>query len=96
MGWLSYQYQQYRQKFKPHVVGLILDFLDEDPNIGLLHYDARRAIDEHTFRGSRLFVAARACATPCRRSSTACSAMPSLRFPLRASFVCCPAIRSSS
>lgn len=57
MSWLGYQYRQYRQKFKPHVVGLILDFLDEDPNIGLLHYDARRAIDEHTFHDSRLFVA---------------------------------------
>ncbi len=56
-SWLGYQYRLYRQKFKPHVVGLILDFLDEDPNIGLLHYEADRAIDEQTFRASRLFVA---------------------------------------
>lgn len=59
VSWLGYQYRLYRQKFKPHVVGLILDFLDEDPNIGLLRYQADRAIDEQTFCASRLFVARR-------------------------------------
>ncbi len=54
-SWLLWQYQQYRQQFKPYVVGLILDFLDEDPNIGLLHYDATKYIPKDIFLASKLF-----------------------------------------
>ncbi len=53
--YLSYQVQKFRQTFKPKVVELILDFIDDDPNFGTLRYDAKKKIPLQTFMKSGIF-----------------------------------------
>jgi hypothetical protein len=56
--YISYLYRQIRKfqnTFKPHVVRLILDFIDNDTNFGTLHYDEGRSVEIGHFHNSNLF-----------------------------------------
>ncbi len=55
LTWLVYQAQQFRQKFKPNVVRLILDFLDDSMNYGELSYDGKRTLTKSQFLSSHVF-----------------------------------------
>lgn len=56
--YLYYQYRQiqkFREKFKPRVVELILDFIDNDLLFGELRYDAKGKISHDKFAKSNIF-----------------------------------------
>lgn len=55
LTYLVYNIQQFRSTFKPHVVNLILDFIDDDLNFGTLKYDSKRFIKKERFIASHLF-----------------------------------------
>ena len=55
MTYLGYRIRQFIQAFKPRVVNLILDFIDDGMNMGELYYDPKRYISLDRFRASRLF-----------------------------------------
>ncbi|MEM9917448.1 MAG: DUF3137 domain-containing protein [Bacteroidota bacterium] len=56
--YLLYRVQKFRQTFKPNVINLILDFIDDSLNFGTLKYDSKKFIPKSTFRKSRLFLTA--------------------------------------
>jgi hypothetical protein len=58
MSYLGYRINQFRLTFKPRVMTLILDFIDEAPNIGTLSFDAQRKIEREAFQASRIFATA--------------------------------------
>ena len=47
--------RQFRQRFKPLIVNLILDYLDDSPNFGELRYDAKETISPEIVAASGLF-----------------------------------------
>lgn len=56
--WIShiiFRIQVYYQEYKPRVIGLILDFIDNDINFGRFHYQAKGAIPKERFFESKLF-----------------------------------------
>ena len=53
--YLLYRFRHFRQQFKPQVVNLILDFLDDGPNYGELSYMPEKNIPTGAFVGSKLF-----------------------------------------
>lgn len=53
--YLVYKAQQFRRTFKPQVVNLILDFIDDLPNYGQLTYDPVRLIPKSQFLESSIF-----------------------------------------
>ena len=55
LTYLVYRIQQFRSTFKPHVVNLILDFIDDGLNFGTLKYDSKRFIEKERFIASQLF-----------------------------------------
>lgn len=55
ISWLLYQVQRFRQNFKPNVVNLILDFLDDDINYGELTYDNTKGVPSSIFLKSQFF-----------------------------------------
>ncbi len=55
--YLLYRIQKFRSTFKPHVINLILDFIDDGPNYGTFHYDDKKQISKSRFRASRIFEA---------------------------------------
>lgn len=55
ISYLIYQVQRFRSNFKPHVIRLILDFIDNSVNYGDLQYEEKKCIPKELFRGSRLF-----------------------------------------
>ncbi|MFT6019638.1 MAG: hypothetical protein ACI9CQ_002440, partial [Saprospiraceae bacterium] len=54
-SFLLYRIQRFRSTFKPQVVDLILDFVDDDANFGTLSYDSKKFIDKKRFMQSGLF-----------------------------------------
>ncbi|MFZ2901292.1 MAG: DUF3137 domain-containing protein [Saprospiraceae bacterium] len=58
ISYLAYQIQRFIRTFKPRVVNLILDFIDDSVNYGALSYDAKGGISKKTFIESMLFGAA--------------------------------------
>ncbi|MBK9492890.1 MAG: DUF3137 domain-containing protein [Haliscomenobacter sp.] len=52
---LSYRIRKFLQTFKPNVMKLVLNFLQEEPNIGQLKYEPERSIPQKTFFESKLF-----------------------------------------
>ncbi|MEY4905715.1 MAG: hypothetical protein RLZZ292_3530 [Bacteroidota bacterium] len=59
--YINYLYGQVRKfqlSFKPHVVRLILDFIDNDVNFGTLRYEAEGMISKQELFNSRLFITA--------------------------------------
>jgi hypothetical protein len=55
LGYLLYRVREFVLRFKPQVVGLILDFIDDGLNRGALVYSSERSIDKARFLASRLF-----------------------------------------
>ncbi|MEM9990438.1 MAG: DUF3137 domain-containing protein [Bacteroidota bacterium] len=55
LTWLYYQARAFRQKFKPNVVRLILDFVDDSLNFGELSYDGEWMMGRAEFLGSQVF-----------------------------------------
>lgn len=55
ISFLLYRIQRFRSTFKPHVVNLILDFIDDGLSFGTLSYSSRGFIPKERFIASRLF-----------------------------------------
>ena len=49
ISYLLYRIRQFKTTFKPNVVNLILDFIDDNVNYGTLKYDSERHIDKKNF-----------------------------------------------
>lgn len=56
MVYLGYRIRKFVKTFKPNVINLILDFIDDGLNRGKLHYDHRKSISRETFFESGLFI----------------------------------------
>lgn len=52
---LLYRMRQFVLTFKPRIMNLILDFIDNSINYGTLKYDAKKFIPNTTFKASKLF-----------------------------------------
>lgn len=52
---ILWRIKRFRDTFKPNVVNLILDFVDNDVNFGDLKYDSKRFIPKQRFLASRIF-----------------------------------------
>ncbi|MEN0006861.1 MAG: DUF3137 domain-containing protein [Bacteroidota bacterium] len=55
IAYLLYRIRQFVQTFKPNIMNLILDFIDDSINYGTLKYDSKRSITKQQFFASRLF-----------------------------------------
>ncbi|CAH1002205.1 hypothetical protein LEM8419_03122 [Neolewinella maritima] len=55
MGWLYLRIERFRQSFKPAIIQLLLDFINDSPNFRSLAYDAKRPILQDRFERSGLF-----------------------------------------
>lgn len=55
MAWLVIRIQKFRRTFKPNVISLVLDFIDDGLNLGTMYYDAKRKIERGKFLGSGIF-----------------------------------------
>ncbi len=55
MAYLLYRVRRFVLTFKPRVINLLLDFIDDGPNKGVLTYEARGRISPEGFFQSRLF-----------------------------------------
>lgn len=55
IAYLVYRIQKFRSTFKPYVVNLILDFIDDGLNFGTLTYDHKGLIPKKKFIASRIF-----------------------------------------
>jgi len=55
ISWLIYQARKFRSTFKPNVVNLILDYIDNGPNLGTLTYKPKGFIPKKKFLASQLF-----------------------------------------
>ena len=55
LSFLLYRIQQFRLKFKPNVMNLILDFVDNSVNYGTLKYDSKRKVKKKRFLASQIF-----------------------------------------
>ena len=55
MFYLVYRVHEFRLQFKPKIVGLILDFIDDSVNYGTLKYDGKKQIDKKVFLASQIF-----------------------------------------
>lgn len=53
--YLTFRVRRFVQKFKPRIMNLVLDFIDDAPNLGELKYDANRDIPKDIFLQSKLF-----------------------------------------
>jgi hypothetical protein len=58
VAYLIFRVQVYFQEFKPRIVSLILDFIDNDVNYSNLQYDPKGAIEVEQFLASKIFTAA--------------------------------------
>ncbi len=55
VGYIAYRIRKFQQRFKPNIIGLILDFLDNAPNYGKLSYDSNKKIEQKVFEESGIF-----------------------------------------
>lgn len=55
VAYLIFRVQVYFQEFKPRIMGLILDFIDNGPNFSNFSYRAKGHIDKKDFLASRIF-----------------------------------------
>lgn len=58
MAYLAYRFQKFRSTFKPNIVNLVLDFMDNDVNYGTLKYHPKRYLSKEKFLQSKIFVTA--------------------------------------
>ncbi len=56
MFYLVYRIREFVQTFKPNVMNLVLDFIDDGPNRGTLSYQAEGKLSKEQFLDSRIFV----------------------------------------
>jgi len=54
--YLLYRVRKFVQTFKPNVMNLVLDYIDDGLNRGTLMYDPKQKIEKRRFLGSRIFV----------------------------------------
>ena len=47
--------RKFQLKFKPHIMNLVLDFIDDDLNFGTLTYEPNKLITKDKFQRSRIF-----------------------------------------
>ncbi|MEM9888472.1 MAG: DUF3137 domain-containing protein [Bacteroidota bacterium] len=55
ISWLLYQIRKFRLTFKPNVVNLLMDFMDDRLNYGELKYDPKKFIPKEHFLNSQIF-----------------------------------------
>ncbi|MEL6924456.1 MAG: hypothetical protein AAFO94_10450, partial [Bacteroidota bacterium] len=55
ISWLLYRVRKFVADFKPRVISLVLDFLDDGPNYGTMRYDSKRYITKDRFMQSMIF-----------------------------------------
>lgn len=55
VGSLYFRIEKFRQAFKPAIVQLLMEFLNDSPNYRSLSYDPKRAINQDRFERSGLF-----------------------------------------
>ena len=55
LGWLYLRIERFRQSFKPAIIQLLLDFINDSPNFRSLQYEATRPILRDRFERSGLF-----------------------------------------
>lgn len=55
ISFLAYRIRKFIRDFKPRIVNLILDFIDDSVNYGALHYDAKGGLSKDRFFQSMLF-----------------------------------------
>lgn len=58
IAYLIFRIQVYFREFKPRIVGLILDFIDNDLNYSSLHYEEKGFIPKEKFLASKIFTLA--------------------------------------
>ncbi|MBK8556144.1 MAG: hypothetical protein IPL65_10440 [Lewinellaceae bacterium] len=58
IAYLLFRVRVYYQEFKPRVVGLLLDFIDNDINFGTFEYDPKGKIEPERFFESKIFTVA--------------------------------------
>ena len=58
MSYLAFRVRVFYQEFKPRIVGLLLDFIDNDVNFTFQGYDAGGSISKKQFLESRIFTTA--------------------------------------
>lgn len=54
--YLLYRIREFVQTFKPNVMNLVLDFIDDGPNRGTLSYRAEGKLSKEQFLSSRIFI----------------------------------------
>ena len=55
ISFLGYRIQRFFRAFKPQIVSLILDFIDDSVNYGALTYEAKGGLPKNLFHESKLF-----------------------------------------
>jgi hypothetical protein len=55
IAWIFSQLERFRRDFKPNIIRLILDFVDNDVNFGTLQYVQNKSIGKKEFVKSKLF-----------------------------------------
>ena len=55
IGYLGYRIRVFIQTFKPNIVNLILDFIGDTPNYGMIRYDEKKFIKKSVFERSGIF-----------------------------------------
>lgn len=55
IAWLIYQAQKFRQNFKPRIVRLLLDFIDDSSSYGTLSYAAKDFLPKSLFLSAGIF-----------------------------------------
>jgi hypothetical protein len=58
IAFLLFRVKVYYDEFKPRIVGLVLDFIDNDINFGELHYETRSSLSKDQFLAGRIFTGA--------------------------------------
>ncbi|MEM0991953.1 MAG: DUF3137 domain-containing protein [Bacteroidota bacterium] len=55
VSWLLYQIQRFRLTFKPNIVNLLMDFMDDRLNYGEFKYNAKQFLPKEQFLNSQIF-----------------------------------------
>lgn len=58
IAYLLFRVKVYYDEFKPRIVGLVLDFIDNDINFGELYYETRGCLSKDQFLAGRIFAGA--------------------------------------
>lgn len=58
IAYLLFRVKVYYDEFKPRIVGLVLDFIDNNINFGELHYETRGHLSKEQFLAGRIFTGA--------------------------------------